>query len=101
MSYEFGSMLYPNARAMCDAIAEQWLCAGGNNKLPEMRKALTHYTDEQLADECIEGWGLDEEVDQGDDFPNPTWMQARHATRDDLITAFQVLRNNLEERFSE
>ena len=101
MSYEFGSILYRTPREMCDGIAEQWLSAGGTNKLPDMQEALDRLTDEQLADECIEGWGLDEPVDQGDDFPNPTCMQTREAERDDLVTAFQVLRDNLEERFAE
>ena len=29
MSHEFQSTLYPTARAMCDAIAYEWMTAGG------------------------------------------------------------------------
>lgn len=97
MTYEFGSSLYRNPREMCDAVAEQWLSAGGANDLADMLQFLNQMTDAQLADECIEGWGLNQPVDS-DDPESPTWLAARDTDRDDLITAFQVLRDNLDER---
>ena len=93
MTHEFQSILYRTSREMCDAIAKEWLSGGGANSRDDMVDALEKMTDEELADECIEGWGLSAPND-GDDPNGPSWMDARDATYDDLITAFQVLRDN-------
>lgn len=58
MAYEFQSMLHRNLSSMLDAIAYEFMTAGGANS-PEMVDGLLGEP-AALAAECIEGWGLDQ-----------------------------------------
>lgn len=82
MSYEFHRMLHSTTFDMCDAIAQQWLSAGGEDHA-EMRKLLDTMTDEELAAECIEAWGLDQD----------NWMEDRDIAAGDIELAFDRLRD--------
>ena len=59
--FEIGGVLYRNWRDAIDAIAEEWITAGGANSDADVAEAFATMTDEQLAAECIDGWRLDEE----------------------------------------
>lgn len=81
MTYEFQSTLFKNARQMADAIADEWLSAGGSNNSDVQREFLNSHSDDQMADEAIEGWGLSGE-----------WAEKRNFEREHLIDAFSRLR---------
>lgn len=117
MAYEFQGSLYRTPRGMCDAIVEMWLCAHGKNKRADMLEALATMTNQQLADECIEGWGLDEEIlgqwpcvpdlplDEQPELIGKwrpiTWMEEREISRGDIVRAFGDLREDFDARFPE
>jgi hypothetical protein len=92
MSYEFGGMLYRNSREMHIAIAKTWLSANGRSTRADMSEALATLTDDELADEAIDGWSLGEEDDDG--IARPTGF-----ARADLIAAFADLRTDFETHF--
>ncbi len=81
--FEFQGTLHRCLRQMHDAIAEEWLSAGGLNSHEEMQE-LFKLTDEQLTCRVVEGFGLhlDGHVDRGE-----------------LAAAFRRLREQLDERF--
>lgn len=83
MSNEFQGTLFATRRAMLDAVACEWITAGGQNHSDEI-DAACGLGAAALADECIRGWGL---VDQIDD-SGETWLARRDCTRDDLEAAF-------------
>lgn len=85
--FEFQSTLFRNAAEMCDAIASEWLTAGGSNDAAFIAETLTEQTDAALAAEAISGWGLDAESDDGE-----TWMHARGIDASDIEAAFARLR---------
>jgi hypothetical protein len=58
-NYEFQSALYATKHAMLDAVACDWLTAGGANDALFVLRELTTGTSHGLAVECIRGWGLD------------------------------------------
>ncbi len=86
MSFEFHSIHYPTRSAMLAAIAEKWITAGGRNSTEEVAGILAVTSDEILAETCIEGWALDQPIDDGPELE--TWMAARDFTAGDLIQAF-------------
>lgn len=89
MSYEFQNILHRSAAAMAAAIAEEWLTAGGANTTAVIREEiLPGATAESLADEAIEGWGLDQPDQERE---GKTWMEARDTERADLVAAFEAL----------
>lgn len=98
-TYDFQSVLYPNPRSLCDGIASEWLHAGGLNDDADIASALEQYSDEELADEAIENWGLsiidDEELRwaEVDEREPRTWMDEREIDRDMLVAAFDRFRD--------
>jgi hypothetical protein len=88
MTYEFQSTLFRTASAMCDAIASEWLTAGGGNTAADVANVLATTTDEALAAEVIEGWNLSEEIGHDE-----TWMEARGIDADDIEAAFARIRD--------
>lgn len=87
--YEFQSSLYRTQREMLDAIAEAWITAGGSNAAAEVAETLATTTDDALAAETIEGWGLDQRRD--DEIPAHT---ERHGyTAADLTAAYARFRS--------
>ena len=82
MNYEFQSQLFDTARDMLNAVAYEWMTAGGNNT-PEMIDTYPS-TPEADARECINGWGLDDEASDGD-----SWMSRRDVSESDVVEAFK------------
>lgn len=86
MTYEFAGTLYPNCRAMLDAMAFDWMTAGGNNNPEDMDWLVNAgLTAKEASDECIDGWKLDEPLNgEGE-----SDMEKHGYDRDDLIAAFE------------
>lgn len=87
MSFEFHSIHYPTRCAMLAAIVEKWITAGGRNSAEEVTGILAVTSDEILAETCIDGWELDQPIDEGDPGLG-SWMAVRDFTTGDLIQAF-------------
>jgi hypothetical protein len=96
MTFEFQNTLHRTADEMCDAIAGEWLSAGGMNSRETMLGFLAEMTDEQLAAECILGWGFDQPESED---AEETWMDARGADAADIESAFANLRRDFDKRF--
>jgi len=97
-NYEFQTGLYNSPSQMCAAIAMEWLSAGGLNSQSDIENFLSEMTDEQLSDECIAAWGLDQpETILG--IEDGSWMSARDTERSDLVRAFADVRGNAAEVF--
>ena len=84
MSYEFQSTLFRTQFQMHVAMAESWLCAGGINDREVMQQFLAEMTDDQLATDAEEGWGLAEREDYD---------------RAELIDAFHEIRKDFDAHF--
>jgi len=83
--YEFQGTLYSSRREMLDAIATSWLSAGGLNDRVFIEESLAEMTARDLADEVIEGWGLD----YIDDDHALSHMGINHYDADMLARAFE------------
>jgi hypothetical protein len=59
MSWTFQGIAYQTKRDYYAAIALEWLSAGGLRDRQSVRKTLAETSDDELADEAIEGWSLD------------------------------------------
>ena len=59
MSWTFQGVAYRTARDYYAAIAHDWLSAGGLNSRQFVRETFAETSDDELADEVIEGWSLD------------------------------------------
>jgi hypothetical protein len=59
MSWTFQGTAYQTKRDYCAAIARDWLSAGGLNSRQFVRETFAETSDDELADEVIEGWSLD------------------------------------------
>ena len=59
MSWTFQGIAYQTKRDYYAAIAREWLSAGGLNSRQFVREMFAETSDEELADEVIEGWSLD------------------------------------------
>src|SRR5215212_901209 len=70
--------------AMLREMTKTWMEAGANPSLRTVREWMEGATDEELADACIEGWGLDC-VWPG---AQGSWVDVWHVTREDLAQAF-------------
>ncbi len=86
MSHEFQSTLFCTARAMCDAIAYEWMTAGGLNTSAEIDQFAAQGA-QFYAEECIEGWGLLRVVDED---TGTTWLAARDANASMVLHAFEM-----------
>jgi hypothetical protein len=82
MNHEFQSTLYPTSRAMCDAIAYEWMTAGGANN-PASIDAMTQSA-QHHAEECIEGWNLLAQTESGND-----WLADRDSSAAEVLEAFE------------
>jgi hypothetical protein len=89
---EFQNSLFRTTADMLDAIAEEWLSAGGANSEEMQRAFLDESTDAELAIEAIDGWGLD----RHGDFGEPSHMEFNEYTTSDLAAAFARLRARLQ-----
>ncbi len=86
MPYQFQTKFYRTAEEMCRAIASACLSPGSLKDRERMLAVLADGTDEELADDAIEGLGLDCRQDHA------TWMEERGVTREDIMRAFAYLR---------
>jgi hypothetical protein len=59
MSWTFQGIAYQTKRDYYAAIAREWLSAGGLNDRRFVRMTFAETSDDELADEVIEGWSLD------------------------------------------
>lgn len=94
---EFQGSLYRTHSQMLYAIAETWLEAGGLNDREIVARGLSEMTDEQLAVEVIEAWGLGQT--DGDDLygePSPSHMDREGYDADDLAEAFAWFRASFQ-----
>jgi hypothetical protein len=57
MSNEFAGILYPTVSATCDAIAYEWMTAGGANNHAEIDE-LAKLGAQHHAQECIDAWEI-------------------------------------------
>jgi hypothetical protein len=87
---EFQNSLFRTTTEMLDAIAEDWLSAGGANGIDFQRAVLDDSTDVELAIETIDGWGLARSED------GPTHMELNEYTAYDLAAAFGRLRERIQ-----
>ena len=85
MSHEFQSTLFCTASGMCDAIAYEWMTAGGDNTSAEIDEYAAQGA-QHHAEECIEGWGLLRVVDED---TGRTWLDDRDADADMVLRAFE------------
>lgn len=83
MSNTFQGTSFATRRAMLDAVAYEWITAGGQNSRDEIDAACRAGA-AALADECIRGWGLDQNDETGE-----SWIALRECTRDDIVAAFE------------
>ena len=92
---QFQGSLYRTQREMLDAIAYAWVGGGGNCGKVELDE-MSAATNEELAAECIAGWGLHvpEPSWPGDD-PGISHMEAQDYDEDDLAEAFARLHAKL------
>lgn len=98
MSNKFQSTLFPSQRDMLDAIAAEWLTAGGANSNEDIRGFFLEYSDAEMAAEAIESWGLDQAADFDD---GESHMKREDYTAEDLAQAFARMRANPKEHFSD
>jgi hypothetical protein len=61
MSWTFQGITYQTKRDYYAAIAREWLSGGGLNDRRFIRMTFAETSDDELADEVIEGWSLDGE----------------------------------------
>jgi hypothetical protein len=88
--YVFQSGIYPTRTTAHEAVAAEWLSAGGKNDREDVLAILSEHTDAELASECDEGWGmsLPEEGSDYEGAPAP-WFELEQ-----LIEAFARLRRD-------
>jgi len=58
MSWTFQGIAYQTKRDYYAAIAHEWLSAGGLNDRRSVRVTFAETSDDELADEVIEGWNF-------------------------------------------
>jgi hypothetical protein len=92
-TYEFGGSLYSNRAQVVNAIAGEWLTAGGANHADDIRDALERQSDAEMAGECIDGWRLNEAPESWpSDDEAQSAMERDDWTAEDLAAAFAQLR---------
>ena len=97
--YKFGSMLYDTRADMLAAIAYDWASSGSYDSA--VRESLAHFTDAELARDCIEAWELDQDIDcgsydaAGELALDPSHMAHHGYTEVDLAEAFTDLRTRI------
>jgi hypothetical protein len=95
MAYAFAGALYPNEAAMLDAIAHDWITAGGDATQDEVRNRLLTFSDAELAADCITEWELDTPPDP-DDPDRHSHMMTNYYQASDLEQAFARFRADIE-----
>jgi hypothetical protein len=81
---EFQGTIYRNLLELHDAIAEQWVSASGTNTKASIITILEALTDEQLCNDAIEYWSLEDN---------------ENVSRQMLVEAFARLRAEICIRF--
>ena len=57
-NYEFQSTLHGNSSEAHDAVAAEWISAGGLNGKDSILEALNDFTDTEIAAECLDAWDM-------------------------------------------
>ena len=60
MSYRYGGCLYETRARRDLAMAEDWLRANGLNSFKEVAESFQFNTDEELADEVMKEWDVED-----------------------------------------
>lgn len=95
MSYEFQGSLYANSQAICNAVAYEWITAGGANTIADIEGFIAAgATAESMASECISGWEL--ESQEGDE--GQTWLEQRESSREELVQSFAAFLKTFSEK---
>ena len=81
---EFQGTIYRNLLELHDAIAEHWISASGTNTKAYIIKLLEYLPDDQLCNEVIEYWSLEDN---------------QSVNRQMLVEAFARLRAEIDARF--
>lgn len=98
---EFQSSIYNTTDAMLYAIAEAFLTANGLNSVDDVAGFLRAMTDREMAEECINEWGLDQTPDGfrnphiDDEPPALSHRDLNGYTVDDLAEAFGEYRKSV------
>lgn len=89
IEYEFSGILHRNEREMLDAIAERWITSDGSNDAAFVADYLKGASDLAIAQECIEGWGLNQIGDRPSVYEEmtPSHMGRNDYTSDELAQA--------------
>jgi hypothetical protein len=95
MAYEFAGSLYRNEASMLDAIAHDWITAGGSHTQEDVRRILQDFSDNELADDCITEWELDTPPDPND-LDRHSHMMTHYYQASDLTAAFARFRADIE-----
>lgn len=62
-NYKFAGSLFATRRQMIEAIAAEFLSAGGLNDYEDVAHIFTENTDTELAAECASQWDIDCSID--------------------------------------
>lgn len=87
---EFAGTLYRTTTDMLDAIAEEWLSAGGASGIDFQRAFLAELSDDEAAAAVIKEWKLDRCFDE------KPHMELNGYTASDLAAAFARLRARIQ-----
>lgn len=101
MSFEFQGCLYPSRGYMLDVLAEEWITAHGHNSHRDEIKMVLQNTDQHIAEECIQLWGLDQRIDDGFGNTQPSHMEKNRYTVEDLVEAIARFREKFNNRGDE
>jgi hypothetical protein len=93
MSYKFGIGIFNTLEQMLDEVASEYLTAGGSNQRDFVRQCLAKQSDEELAQEVISEWELDEAGDDREE----SHMDSEGYDKGELAEAFGRLREKYGE----
>lgn len=93
-TYEFQATLHRNLAEMLNHVAEAWITADGDADAEFVRSVLAEQTDEELAREAIDNWGLDQVADMPDE-GSLSHMARADYTVEQLAEAFGRYRQSL------
>lgn len=89
---EFQSTLFSTTSQMLCAIAEAFLSANGSNSPEFQSEYMAQNTDDELAAQCIDGFGLDSIPSLPED-SEKSHMEFNDYTEADLAKAFAAMRD--------
>jgi len=104
MSYEFQSTLFDNKSTYIECICQEFLTAGGENNANDIMDAYQDFTDSELADELIEGFGEFNDVTRDELIEQLSEMRASGYTNTEIAgnpvnfkAAVELMDNDIRE----